>query len=315
MFKEFVNTLRRYQSQIIGWGLGLTAYSLLVNFLYDDFSTITQITSPGSFLTKTLVFLGSNNSAITPRTEYLDIFLFNPVILILGIVSASYAARLLLIDEGSMIKTVFSNPLKRSGFFWGRVTGFLGTITLILGTAWLCWVLTANFLRVNLVPLQMIRPFISLLGQLIIFGSISILLSMVLASSRIAGRISSGLLAINFILVGLANLNLNLKSIVQFTPLYLYQGGIAVFGLNGDWLIIVFELILIFLFLAWWRFLEHDIKVSKQDDKVLRYTQQKNFPALDIPFLRHIKKPLIFLGKRIIFGLLVLGFITYCKHR
>jgi len=314
MFKEFVNTLRRYQSQIIGWGLGLTAYSQLVNVLYDDFSTITQITSPGSFLTKTLVFLGSNNSAITPRTEYLDIFLFNPVILILGIVSASYAARLLLIDEGSMIKTVFSNPLKRSGFFWGRVTGFLGTITLILGTAWLCWVLTANFLRVNLVPLQMIRPFISLLGQLIIFGSISILLSMVLASSRIAGRISSGLLAINFILVGLANLNLNLKSIVQFTPLYLYQGGIAVFGLNGDWLIIVFELILIFLFLAWWRFLEHDIKVSKQDDKVLRYTQQKNFPALDIPFLRHIKKPLIFLGKRIIFGLLVLGFITYASY-
>ncbi len=77
-----------------------------------------------------------------------------------------------------------------------------------------------------------------------------------LPSGRIAGRISSGLLVINYVIVGLANLNLNLKSIVQLTPLYLYQGGIAIFGLNGDWLIIVFELILLFLFLAWWRFLE-----------------------------------------------------------
>ena len=126
MYEELINTLRKYRSQIIGWGLGLAAYSLLVNFLYDDFSTITQIASPGSFLTKILVFLGSNNSSITPRTEYLDIFLFNPVVLILGIVSASTAARLLLIDDDSMNKTVFSSPVKRSGFFWGRVMGFLG---------------------------------------------------------------------------------------------------------------------------------------------------------------------------------------------
>ena len=313
MFEEFVNTFRTYRRQIIGWGLGLAAYTLLVNFLYDDFSTITQIASPGSFLTKILVFLGSHNSSITPRTEYLDIFLFNPVVLILGIVSVSISARLLLMDEDSMNKTVFSNPVKRSGFFWGRVMGFLGVITMILGTAWLCWVLTANFLRVNLVPLQLIRPFIMLLGQLIMFGSISLLLSLVLPSGRIAGRISSGLLVINFVLVGLANLNLNLKSIVQFTPLYLYQGGIAVFGLNGDWLIIVFELILIFLFLAWWRFLEHDIKVTKTDNKAPRDFQQNIFPALDIPFLRRLKQPLIFLSKRILFGLLVLGFITYAS--
>ena len=165
MLVEITRTFRKYRGSILGWGIGLAAYTLLITFLYDDFSTITQNASPGSFLTKILVFLGSSNSTITSRTEYLDIFLFNPVVLILGIVSVSISARLLLIDEDSMYKTVFSSPVKRSGFFWGRVMGFLGAITLILGTAWLCWVLTANILKINLVPLQLMRPFITLLDN------------------------------------------------------------------------------------------------------------------------------------------------------
>ncbi len=313
MLVEITRTFRKYRGSILGWGIGLAAYTLLINFLYDDFSTITQNTSPGSFLTKILVFLGSSNSTITPRTEYLDIFLFNPVVLILGIVSVSISAKLLLIDEDSMYKTVFSSPVKRSGFFWGRVMGFLGAITLILGTAWLCWVLTANFLRVNLVPLQLMRPFITLLGQLIIFGSISLLLSLALPSGRIAGRISSGLLVINFVLVGLANLNLNLKSIVQFTPLYLYQGGIAVFGLNGDWLFIAIEVIVFFLLLSWWRFLKKDISAVKKEARSTKHPQPKVFPKLDIPFLRHLRQPISFLLPRLAFGLLVLAFITYAS--
>ena len=314
MLGEITRTFRKYRGSILGWSIGLAAYTLLINFLYHDFSTITQNASPGLFLTKLLVFLGSSNSAITPRTEYLDIFLFNPVVLILGIVSVSISARLLLIDEDSTYKTVFSSSVKRSGFFWGRVIGFLGAITLILGTAWLCWVLTANFLRVNLVPLQLMRPFITLLGQLIIFGSISLLLSLVLPSGRIAGRISSGLLVINYVLVGFANLNLNLKSIVQFTPLYLYQGGIAVFGLNGDWLFIAIVVIVVLLLLAWWRFLKKDISAVKKEARSTQHPQPKVFPKLDIPFLSRLRQPISFLLPRLAFGLLVLAFITYASY-
>jgi len=313
MVIEIKHTIRKYRGSILGWSLGLAAYTLLVNILHNDFSTITQNASPASFLTKILVFLGSSNSPITPRTEYLDIFLFNPVVLILGIVSVSISAKLLSIDEDNMNRTIFSSPVKRSGFFWGRVMAFLAAITMILGTAWLCWVFAANFLGVNLVPLQLIRPFITLLGQLIIFGSISLLLSLLLPSARIAGRITSGLLVINFLLVGLANLNFNLKSIVQLTPLYLYQGGIAFFGLNGDWLFIAIGIIVVFLSLSWWRFLKKEISVVKKDARSSQDPQPKIFPKFDIPFLRRLQQPISFLIPRLAFGLLVLAFITYAS--
>jgi len=313
MVIEIKHTIRKYRGSILGWSLGLAAYTLLVNILHNDFSTITQNASPASFLTKILVFLGSSNSPITPRTEYLDIFLFNPVVLILGIVSVSISAKLLSIDEDNMNRTIFSSPVKRSGFFWGRVMAFLAAITMILGTAWLCWVFAANFLGVNLVPLQLIRPFITLLGQLIIFGSISLLLSLLLPSARIAGRITSGLLVINFLLVGLANLNFNLKSIVQLTPLYLYQGGIAFFGLNGDWLFIAIGIIVVFLSLSWWRFLKKEISVVKKDARTSQDPQPKIFPKFDIPFLRRLQQPISFLIPRLAFGLLVLAFITYAS--
>ncbi len=164
MLREITRTIRKFRGSILGWGLGLAAYTLLINFLYNDFSTITQNASPGSFLTKILVFFGSSNSSITPRTEFLDIFLFNPVVLILGIVSVSISTQLLLMDEDSMYKTVFSNPVKRSGFFWGRVIGFLGAIIMILGTAWLCWVFAANFLRVKSGPYAAVATLYNVAG-------------------------------------------------------------------------------------------------------------------------------------------------------
>jgi ABC-type transport system involved in multi-copper enzyme maturation permease subunit len=88
------------------------------------------------------------------------------------------------------------------------------------------------------------------------------LLSMVLPSARMAGMFTGGLLVANYLLLGLSNINEDLKPIMDYTPLKYYQGGNAVDGLNWEWLVGLFVATIVFALLAWWRFHERDIRVG-----------------------------------------------------
>ncbi len=85
---------------------------------------------------------------------------------------------------------------------------------------------------------------------------------MVVPSYNLASMITGGLLVANYLAVGLSNINQDLKSIVEYTPLHIYQGGYAILGINWDWLLIISMGALVFLFLAWWRFLKRDLRVA-----------------------------------------------------
>jgi ABC-2 type transport system permease protein len=85
---------------------------------------------------------------------------------------------------------------------------------------------------------------------------------MVLPSGRMAGMTTGGLLIANYLLVGLANINQDLKPIVKYTPLHYYQGGYAVSGLNWGWLAGLLAVSVAFALLAWWRFQRRDIRVG-----------------------------------------------------
>jgi len=74
--------------------------------------------------------------------------------------------------------------------------------------------------------------------------------------------LSGALLVGNFLVLGLANLNPDLKSIVRYTPLYYYQGGNAVGGLNWDWLGGLLGATAAFGLLAWGLFQRRDIRVG-----------------------------------------------------
>jgi ABC-2 type transport system permease protein len=111
--------------------------------------------------------------------------------------------------------------------------------------------------------IEFLRPFVPLFAQLMLFGTLALLLSLVLPSVRMAGMLAGGLLIANWLLIGLANINADLKSIVKFTPLHYYQGGEAVVKeLNGEWLAGLLGVSLVFTLLAWWRFQRRDIRVG-----------------------------------------------------
>ncbi len=74
--------------------------------------------------------------------------------------------------------------------------------------------------------------------------------------------LSAALLVGNFLLQGLSNLNETLQPLMKYLPLNYYQGGTAVEGLNGSWLLGLIIAALIITTVAWILFLRRDIRVA-----------------------------------------------------
>jgi ABC-2 type transport system permease protein len=110
--------------------------------------------------------------------------------------------------------------------------------------------------------LGFLLSFVPLFAQLFLFGSLALLLSMLLPAGRLAGVLTGALLVANYLLLGLSNMNEELKPVVKLTPLYYYQGGLAMHGLNWTWLGGLLAVGLILAVAAWILFQRRDIRVG-----------------------------------------------------
>jgi len=105
-------------------------------------------------------------------------------------------------------------------------------------------------------------PLLSLLAELLLFGTMSLLLSMVLPSRRLAATAAGLLLVASFFITGLAKINEDLESLARLSPLNYYQAQDAFQGLNVAWLAGLLAVAVLFAALAWWRFQRRDIRVG-----------------------------------------------------
>jgi ABC-2 type transport system permease protein len=263
MFVEIKQTLRRNFGQILGWGLGLALYSILMVSLYKDVSQIDLEALTDSYPEEIMAFFGESMEAFSSPWGYMDVYFFNYMTIIIGIFAVGASAKLLVKDEEEgILDLLISYPLSRAGFFWGRILGLLLTLIMILAIAWLSWVIPADRAGMDLSLLEFARPFFPLLGQLLLFGMLALFLSMVLPSIKIASMVSGGVLVANYLVVGLSNINENLQKVVEYTPLYYYQGGKAINGVNENWLLSILVVSLLFALLAWWLFEKRDLRVG-----------------------------------------------------
>jgi ABC-2 type transport system permease protein len=263
MFVEIKQTLRRNFGQILGWGLGLALYSTLMVSLYKDVSQIDLEALTDSYPEEIMAFFGESMEAFSSPWGYMDVYFFNYMTIIIGIFAVGASAKLLVKDEEEgILDLLISYPLSRAGFFWGRILGLLLTLIMILAIAWLSWVIPADRAGMDLSLLEFARPFFPLLGQLLLFGMLALFLSMVLPSIKIASMVSGGVLVANYLVVGLSNINENLQKVVEYTPLYYYQGGKAINGVNENWLLSILVVSLLFALLAWWLFEKRDLRVG-----------------------------------------------------
>lgn len=263
MLAELKHTLRRKRGQMIGWAIGLALYALMMVSFFDSIVGIEGIQEMMQAYPEDLAaFFGGFGAMNTPK-GYLEIYYFNYMPVIIGIFTVGLGAGLLVSDEEKgTLDLILSYPVSRTALFWGRVLGLLALNALVLLIAYLSWVLPAQGTGMDLTWIQILRPFLPLFVQLVFFGVLALLLSLVLPSVRSAGMLTGGILVGNYLLIGLSNLNEDLKAFIEYTPLHYYQGADAIDGLDWIWLGGIAGVSLVLVLLAWWRFQGRDIRVA-----------------------------------------------------
>lgn len=264
MWTEFIQTLRRQRGSILGWGFCLFLYNLMMMSFYPsigdmlgDLSTILQKYPP-----EMLAFF-PNISEMYTAGGFMDTYFYSYMTLIIGIYAiGAFSGLLTHHEEQGILDLLLAQPVSRSQMFWGRVLGIVASIALILLISWLGWVIPAGKAGFELTWLQMLLPNFSLLGVLVLFGALGLLFSMLLPSTRLASSLSGALIVANFLMTGLSNLNPDLKEFYKLTPLYYYQGGMAVDGLNWGWFLGMMVISLLLALIGWQLFLHRDIRVG-----------------------------------------------------
>jgi ABC-2 type transport system permease protein len=265
MFAELKHTLRRKRGAVIGWGIALALYGLLMVSLFDSITGIEGFEELlQSYPPELMAFFGGTDMlALTQPRGYIDVYYFSYMPVIVGIFAIVVGGGLLVSDEErGLLDLVMAHPVSRTSLFWGRVLGFVVATVLVLLVSWLSWALPAQGTGMDLTWIEFLRPFVPLLAELLLFGTLALLLSLVLPSARMATMLTSGLVVANYLLLGLSNINEDLKAVVEYTPLHFYQGGKAIDGLNWGWLAGLLGVSLVFALLAWWRFERRDIRVG-----------------------------------------------------
>lgn len=174
-------------------------------------------------------------------------------------------------EETGVLDLVLAYPISRTSLFFGRFLAWLTSLMIILTVGWLCWALPAEYVGLHLNALQLLSPFLTLFALLMVFFTISLLLSMITPSARIASMISGALLVGNYMLRVLSNINENLDSVLKLTPLGYYQAGRAIEGLNLSWFAGLIIVSIILASISWLFFVMRDIRVSGERNWELKH--------------------------------------------
>ncbi len=266
MFTELRFALGRLRGRILGWGIGLATYSVLMVSLFEDVTQIDFQALLETYPKEMLAFFGGI-AELGTAPGYLDTYYFNYMTLIIGILAIGVGAGLLVNDEEQgILDLLLAHPIGRTALFWGRYLSLGLCLAIVLVIGQLGWMLPPQSANLGLTWVEFLMPCLPLWAVLMLFGSLALLLSMALPSGRLASAISGGLLVANYLLVGLANMNENLRRVVELTPLKYYQGGYAIRGIEWSWLAGLLAASAIMALAAWALFLRRDIRVGGEHE-------------------------------------------------
>jgi len=264
MWTVFRQSLERGWGQVLGWGLSLGA---LAGYLVKFYDTIAEQRASFELLLQSyprelFAFFGDMETMFTPE-GFLNVEFFSYMPLILGIHAVLAGSGLLAADEeAGVLDLVLAHPVSRWRMFLGRLGGFVVIVSSILAICWVGMLIGQRGSTLDYTWAVMLRPFISLASQLLFFGSLALLLSMVLPSRRSAGMVAGLALVGSFFLVALGRIDERLADAARLSPMFYYQGGEALSGLNVGWTVGLLALTVLMAGVAGWRFLRRDIRVA-----------------------------------------------------
>jgi len=261
----FRYTFQWFRGQILGWGLGIAALGLLIVAFYNvfgerqgDFMKMIE-----SYPPEFLAFFGTDANGMMSPEGYLGMYGFSFLPIIIGFFALLAGSSLIAGDEErGRLDLVIAHPVGRSAFFLGRLVAFVGATVSILLLGWLGFCVLLNSSALEITWGEMALPFISSLAQALIYGTLALLLSMVLPARNFASIISGLVMVVGYVLSSMASLNENLETVAKLFPYTYFQGSEAFNNLNLTWLMILFGVSAVMVLLAWWRFARRDIRLS-----------------------------------------------------
>jgi len=264
MMTIFRYTLRRFRGQILGWGIALALFGVLLVSMYDmiaaeqeQFEELLKVYPP-----ELTAFMGDISSFATPE-GFVSIEFFSFMPLILGIFGVLMGSGLLVSDEEKgTLDLIMAYPVSRTALFMGRLLAFVTAAVAILVITWLGFVVSMTWSSMDIGWGRIWLPMLSLLAELLLFGTMSLLLSMVSPSRRLAATAAGLLLVASFFITGLAKINEDLEPVAKLSPLNYYQAQDAFHALDGAWLAGLLAAAVLFAALAWWCFQRRDIRVG-----------------------------------------------------
>ncbi len=260
----FRYTLRRFRGQILGWGIALALLGVLLISMYDSFAGEQELFAEllEMYPPEISAFMGDLSAMATPE-GWVSLEFFSYMPLILGIFAVLMGSGLLVShEESGTLDLIMAHPVSRTALFMGRLLAFVTATVAILVITWLGLVVSMTWSSIDIGWGRMWLPMLSLLAELLLFGTMSLLLSMVLPSRRLAATTAGLLLVASFFITGLAKLNEDLELLAKLSPLNYHQALDAFQGLNGAWLAGLLGVAALFAALAWWRFQRRDIRVG-----------------------------------------------------
>jgi ABC-2 type transport system permease protein len=260
----FRATLARLRGQILGWGAVMFLLSLITAVRYDivreNQAAVEQLLQ-GSIGNYVKMF--GDVAKLTTPEGFLSMALFSFLPLMLGVFAVLAGSGLLAADEeNGTLDLILAYPVSRTALFLGRLLAFLTATLVILALSWLGFVVAMRWTTLSVGWGAIALPYLSLLALLLFFGSLALMLSMVLPSRRLAAMTTGMLLIASFFLTTLERLDPSLEKVAQLSPLHYYQSGDALQGLNVSRFVALLVVAGLFIVVAWWRFKRRDILVA-----------------------------------------------------
>ena len=251
--------------QIIGWGLGVAFYGLVIVPMYETLGAqpdrFPQIIA--NYPPEFLAFFGADvNSPITPA-GFLGMYAFSMLPIIIGIFAVIAGSGLIVSDEEhGRLDLILSHPVGRPPFFWGRALGLLGAALSIMILGWLGFSILLGRSSLGVTWSQMAVPFLSLFIQTLLFSTFALVLSMLLPSRNLAAMISGAFLVISYMISSLSFMNQQLDMVARVLPYHYYQTVLSFQQLNLTWLLALLGISLAMTLLAYARFSHRNIRLS-----------------------------------------------------